>query len=49
MVMAKNVIHTFSRASAILVRQMEIFHMSLVHLRGQLWAKLWQVCRPFDG
>ena len=34
MVMAKNVIHTFSRASAILVRQMEIFHMSLVHPVG---------------
>ena len=47
--MAEDVSHTFSRASAILVRQMEIFHVSLVHPRGQLWAELWQVCRPFDG
>ena len=43
--MAKDASHTFSKASAILVRQMEIFHMIL----GQLWAKLWQLCRPFDG
>ena len=48
-VMAMDASHTFSRASAILVRQMEIFHMILLHPRGQLWAKLWQLCRLFDG
>ena len=47
-VMAEDVSHTFSRASAILVRQMEIFYVSLLHPRGQLWAKNSRKSRPFD-
>ena len=46
--MAEDVSHTFSRASAILVRQMEIFYVSLLHPRGQLWAKNSRKSRPFD-
>ena len=41
--------HTFSRASAILVRQREIFLVSLCHPRGQLWAKAPRSLQPFSG
>ena len=48
MVMAKDVFHTFSRASAILVRQMEKIYVSLLDPRGQLWAENSRTSRPLD-
>ena len=49
MVMAKDASHTFNAASKSLMAPTDLFYVSLLHPRGQLWAKLWQVCRPFDG